>query len=56
MKGVYLYLLPERGRIGSDPYRRRMGNQAFSSDDGDLRALDPRVARIVVAFDIEAPR
>jgi hypothetical protein len=56
MTGVYVYLTPESRHIGTAPYHRLMGDIPFSSQNGDMRLLDPRVTRIVVAFDIAAPR
>jgi hypothetical protein len=56
MRGVYLYLVPSSKKLATEAYRRVAGDKALPSDDGDLRVIDPRVARIVVAFDIEAPR
>jgi hypothetical protein len=56
MTGVYLYLTPDDRSIGTPPYHRLAGDRQFSSQNGDMRALDPRVTRIVVAFDIAAPR
>ena len=56
MKGVYLYLTPDARKMSLEAYRRVAGDREFMSDDGDMRLMDPRVARIVVAMDIEAPR
>lgn len=56
MKGVFLYLVPDRSKVATEAYRRVAGDREFSSQDGDMRLMDPRVARIVVAFDIAAPR
>jgi hypothetical protein len=56
MTGVYVSFRPESRHVGTPPYHRLMGDIPFSSQNGDMRLLDPRVARIVVAFDIAAPR
>ncbi|HET9328792.1 MAG TPA: hypothetical protein VFQ05_18655, partial [Candidatus Eisenbacteria bacterium] len=56
MKGVYVYLAPDPKRVGSDAWRRVLGDREYMSDDGNMRSMNPRVARIVVAFDIAAPR
>jgi len=56
MKGVYVYLTPDPKKMSSEAYRRVSGDREFMSDDGDMRLMDPRVGRIVVAFDIAAPR
>jgi hypothetical protein len=51
-----VYLTPDPKKMSSEAYRRVSGDREFMSDDGDMRLMDPRVARIVVAFDIAAPR
>jgi len=51
MKGVNLYLTPDPRHLNEASYRRIAGDREFSSDDGDVRALEPRVGRMVVAFD-----
>lgn len=55
MKSVYLYFAPDPRQVNGPAYRRVMGDREFSSNDSDVRALEPRVARMVIAFDVLDP-